>query len=102
MAWLLVGTYKGKVIINFEHEVIEWKDSQIPMNRSKFAGKNNKQWLNVIFQIATEYKSVSQAMTRVTKILVAHYKQANLADVIEKHCCHLSKERRSKIPHVLK
>ena len=31
-----------KVIISFEHEVIKWEDSQIPMNTIKLAGKKRK------------------------------------------------------------
>ena len=54
------------------------------------------------FQLATEPKTVRQATARVTKILDAHYERANLVDVVEKHCCHLSKERRGKILRVLK
>ena len=90
-----------KMIIDFKHDVIKWEDSQIPMNRTKLAGNNRKQ-LNAIFQLATEPKTVRQATARVTKILDAHYKQANLAEVVEKHCSHLSKERRNKILQVLK
>ena len=30
------------MIIHFEHEVIKWEDSQIPINKTKLAGKNNK------------------------------------------------------------
>ena len=71
------------------------------MNRTKLAGNNRKQ-LNAIFQLATEPKTVRQATARVTKILDAHYEQANLAEVVEKHCSHLSKERRNKIIQVLK
>ena len=82
-----------KMIINFVHELIEWEDSQIPMNRTKLAGTSNKKKLNIIFQLAT---------ARVTKILDAHYERANLVDVVEKHCCYLSKERRGKILRVLK
>ena len=90
-----------KMIIDFKHDVIKWEDSQIPMNRTKLAGNNRKQ-LNAIFQLATEPKTVRQATARVTKILDAHYEQANLAEVVEKHCSHLSKERRNKILQVLK
>ena len=43
-----------KMIIDFVHEVIEWKDSQIPVDRTKSAGKNNKKQLKIIFQAATE------------------------------------------------
>ena len=41
-------------------------------------------------------------MARVTQILDTHYEQANLAEVIEKYCSHLSKRRSTKIIVVLK
>ena len=90
-----------KMIIDFEHEVIKWEESQIPMNRTKLAGKNNKKLLNTIFKLATEPKTIHQVTARVIKILDAYYKWANLAYVVEQHCCHLSKERRSKFLRVL-
>ena len=89
------------MIIDFKHDAIKWEDSQIPMNRTKLAGNNRKQ-LNAIFQLATELNTIRQATVRVTKILDAHYERANLAEVVEKHCSHLSKERRGKILQVLR
>ena len=53
------------------------------MNRTKLAGKNNKKQLNAIFQLATEPKTVHQATARVTTILDARYKRANLANFVE-------------------
>ena len=44
------------MIIDFEHEVINWEHSQILRNRNKLAGKNNKKQLNENFQLFTEPK----------------------------------------------
>ena len=89
-----------KMIIDFEHDTIKWEDSQIPMNRTKLV-KDKKKQLNAIFQLATEPKTVQNATNRVTKILDAQYEKANLAEVVKKHCCHLSAARRKQILEVL-
>ena len=81
-----------KVIIDFEYQVIRWDDVSIPMNRTKLA-KNKKEELYAIFQLATEPKTVQQAAERVSCILDASYEKANLVEVVDKHCCKLSKDR---------
>ena len=76
---MVIGQDLSKVlkkIIAFEHEVIKWGDSQILTNRTKLIGKNKKQY-NSIFQLATESKTVREAMTRVKIILYAHYESAS-------------------------
>ena len=90
-----------KVVIDFEYQVIRWEDVSIPMNRTKLT-KSKKEELNAIFQLATEPKTVQQATERVSRILDASYKKANLVDVVDKHCCHLSKDRRDRILNLLR
>ena len=89
-----------KVVIDFEYQVIKWDDVSIPMNRTKLS-KNIKKELNAIFQLATEPKTVQQATERVSRILDASYEKANLVEVVDKHCCHLSKDRRNTILKLL-
>ena len=86
------------MIIDFKHGVLRWDDVTIPMNRTK---NKNKKEFNEIFQLATEPKTVQQATERVTKILDANYEKANLADVVKRHCCHLSSKRREAILNLL-
>jgi len=88
------------MIIDFKHGVLRWDDVTIPMNRTKNKNKNKKEF-NEIFQLATEPKTVQQATERVTKILDANYEKANLADVVKRHCCHLSSKRREAILNLL-
>ena len=89
-----------KVVIDFEYQVIKWDDVSIPMNRTKLS-KNVKKELNAIFQLATEPKTIQQATERVSRILDASYEKANLVEVVDKHCCHLSKDRRNTILKLL-
>ena len=103
MTWLLVGTYvlqALKVIIDFEYQVIRWDDVSIPMNRTILT-KNKRKELHAIFQLATEPKIVQQATERVSRILDASYEKTNLVEVVNKHCCHLSKVRREEILKLL-
>jgi len=90
------------MIIDFKHGVLRWDDVTIPMNRTKNKNKNkNKKEFNEIFQLATEPRTVQQATERITKILDANYEKANLADVVKRHCCHLSTKRREAILNLL-
>ena len=88
------------MIIDFKHGVLRWDDVTIPMNRTKNKNKNKKEF-NEIFQLATEPRTVQQATERITKILDANYEKANLADVVKRHCCHLSTKRREAILNLL-
>ena len=90
-----------KMIIDFEYQGIRWDDVSIPMNRTKLV-KGKKKELHAIFQLATEPKTVQQATERVLRILDASYEKANLVEVVNKHCCHLSKDRRGKILNLLR
>ena len=67
------------MIIDFKYSVIRWEDNNIPMNRTKLA-KNDRKKLNAIFQLATESKAAKEATNRVTQILDAHYKKANIVE----------------------
>ena len=89
-----------KVVIDFEYQVIRWEDVSIPMNRTKLA-KSKREELNAIFQLATEPKTVQQATERVSRILDASYEKANLVEIVNKHCCHLSKDRHDQILYLL-
>ena len=89
-----------KMVIDFEHDIIKWEDSQILMNRTKIT-KNKRKQLNAIFQLATEPKTVQNATARVTKILDAHYEKDNLAEVVKKHCWYSLAERKEQILEVL-
>ena len=86
------------MIIDFKHGVLRWDDVTIPMNRTK---NKNKKEFNENFQLATEPRTVQQATERITKILDANYEKANLADVVKRHCCHLSTKRREAILNLL-
>ena len=83
-----------KVINDFENQVIWWDNISNPTNRTKLA-KNKKEELHAIFQLTTEPspKTVQQATEQVSCILEKSYEKANLVDVVNKHCCHLSKDR---------
>ena len=67
----------------------------------KQAGKNERKELHAVFQLATEPKTVQQAIERVSHILDALYEKANLVEAVKKYCCHLSKDRREEILKLL-
>ena len=70
------------------------------MNRIKL-NKNKRNKLHAIFQLVIEPKTVQQATEMVSGTLDASYEKANLVEVVKKHCCHLSKDRREEILNLL-
>ena len=70
------------MVIDFEYQVIRWDDVSIPMNRTKLA-KNEGKEFHAIFQLATKPKTVQQATEQVLRILDASYEKANLVEVVK-------------------
>ena len=57
---------------------------------------------HAIFQLSTEPNTVQEATTRVSRILDAKYDKANLVEVLQSNCTHLSVGRQSAILNLLR
>ena len=90
-----------KNTIDFEHQVIKWEGTSVPMNKTKLA-KGWKKDLQAIFQLVTEPKIVQDAAARVSCILDFKYDKANLVEIEKTNCLHLSVEKQGAILNLLR
>ena len=94
---------KSGIILDFKDKMITVDEVKLPMqNINYLQGSSTLRALKLHHSLAMEPQSTQDATKRVTQILDAKYKKADLQSIVQNNCKHLSANHQKKLLQLLK
>jgi hypothetical protein len=94
---------KYGIILDFKDKMITVDEGKLPMqNITYLQGSSTLRALKLNHSLAMELQSTQDATKRVTWILDAKYKKADLQAIVRDDCMHLSADHQKKLLQLLK
>jgi hypothetical protein len=90
------------IILDFKDKMITVDEVKLPMqNINHLQGSSTLRALRLNHSLAMEPQSTQNATKRVTRILDAKYKKADLQSIVRDNCKHLSTDQKKKLLQLL-
>jgi hypothetical protein len=94
---------KSGIILDFKDKMITVDEVKLPMqNINYLQGSSTLRALKHNHSLAMELQSTQDATKRVTQILYAKYKKADLQSIVQNNCKHLFANHQKKLLQLLK